>query len=161
MSDEQQTSHLPDHPGVRVPPPILLIVVVLVGYSLQQAWALELPNWSGWSGAGWGLIGVGLAILITGWVQFYRAKTNILHHKPSSNVIQSGLYRFSRNPIYVSGLLLQLGIALLSNNLWIVLLVPVSKLALDRYVIAREEAYLERAFGEVYVDYKRTIRRWL
>ncbi len=161
MSDEQQTSHVPDNPGVRVPPPILLIVVVLVGYGLQQAWALELPSWSGWSGAGWGLIGVGLAILITGWVQFYRAKTNILHNKPSSNVIQSGLYRFSRNPIYVSGLLLQLGIALLLNNLWIVLLVPVSKLVFDRYVIAREEAYLERAFGEVYLDYKRTIRRWL
>ena len=161
MSDEQQTSQVPDNAGVRVPPPILLIVVVLVGYGLQQAWALELPNWSGWSGAGWGLIGVGLAILITGWVQFYRAKTNILHHRPASNLIQSGLYRFSRNPIYVSGLLLQLGIALLMNNLWIVLLVPVSKLVFDRYVIAREEAYLERAFGEVYVDYKRTIRRWL
>ncbi len=104
---------------------------------------------------------MGVAILITGWVQFYRAKTNILHHRPSSHVIQSGLYRFSRNPIYVSGLLLQLGIAPLMNNLWIVLLVPVSKFVFDRYVIAREEAYLERAFGEVYVDYKRAVRRWL
>ena len=77
-------------------------------------------------------------------------------------MIQSGLYRFSRNPIYVAGLLLQLGIALLMNNLWIVLLVPVSKKFLfDGYIIAREEAYLERAFGEVYLDYKRTVRRWL
>ena len=161
MRGEQQTSRTPDHPDVRVPPPILLIVVVLVGYGLQRAWALELPIWSGGSGAGWGLIGVGVAILMTGWVQFYRAKTNVLHHKPSSHVIQSGLYQFSRNPIYVSGLLLQLGIALLMNNLWVVLLVPVSKLLFDRFVIAREEAYLERAFGEVYVDYKGTVRRWL
>jgi protein-S-isoprenylcysteine O-methyltransferase Ste14 len=104
---------------------------------------------------------VGVAILVTGWVQFYRAKTNVLAHKPSSNLIQSGLYRFSRNPIYVSGLMLQLGIGLLMNNLWIVLLVPVSKLVFDRYVIAAEEAYLERTFGEVYVDYKLSIRRWL
>ncbi len=44
---------------------------------------------------------------------------------------------------------------------WIVLLVPVSKFVFDRYIIAREEAYLERAFGEVYLDYKRTVRRWL
>ena len=161
MSDGRETSPVPDNPGVRVPPPILLIVVVLVGYGLQQAWALELPSGSGWSGAGWVLIGVGVAILIAGWVQFYRAKTNILHHRPSSNVIQSGLYRFSRNPIYVSGLLLQLGIAPLMNNLWIVLLVPVSKIVLDRYVIEREEAYLERAFGEVYLDYRRSVRRWL
>ena len=161
MTDEQQTGQGPDNAGVRVPPPILLVVAILAGYGLQQVWALELTNWSGRYAAAWALIGVGVIILIVGWVQFYRAKTNIQPHRPSSNLIQSGLYRFSRNPIYVAGLLLQLGIALLMNNLWIVLLVPVSKLVFDRYIIAREEAYLERAFGEVYLDYKRTARRWL
>ena len=93
--------------------------------------------------------------------QFFQSRTTVLHHKPSSQIIESGLYRFSRNPIYVSGLLLQLGIALLLNNPWIALLVPVSKVVMDRYVIAHEEAYLERAFGEVYVSYKRRVRRWL
>jgi len=161
MSDEQPTNQEPDNPGVRVPPPILLIGVVLVGHGLQQVWALELPNWSGWSVAAWAILSGGAAILIAGWNHFYRAKTNILHHRPSSSLIQSGLYSVSRNPIYVSGLLLQLGIALLMNNGWIVLLVPVSKLVFDRYVIAREEAYLERAYGEVYLDYTRTVRRWL
>ena len=161
MTDEQQSGQALDNAGVRVPPPILLIVAILSGYCLQQLWALELTNWSGWYVAAWALIGVGVIILVASWVQFLRAKTNIRPDKPSSNLIQSGLYRFSRNPIYVSGLLLQLGIALLMNNLWIVLLVPVSKVVFDRYVIAREEAYLERAFGEVYVAYKRTVRRWL
>ncbi len=161
MTDELQTSQAPDNPGTRVPPPILLIVVVLAGYCLQQLWALELSNWSGWYLAAWAPIGAGVIILVSGWVQFFRARTNVLHHRPASNLIQSGLYRFSRNPIYVSGLLLQLGIALLMNNLWIVLLIPMSKVVFDRYVIAGEEAYLERAFGEAYVDYKRTVRRWL
>ncbi len=161
MTDEQQTGQALDNAGVRVPPPILLIVAILAGYGLQEVWALELTNWSGRYVAAWALIGVGVIILIAGWLQFYRDKTNIQPHKPSSNLIQSGLYRFSRNPIYVSGLLLQLGIGLLMNNLWIVLLVPVSKFVFDRYIIAREEAYLERAFGEVYLDYKRTVRRWL
>ncbi len=161
MTDEQQSGQALDNAGVRVPPPILLIVAILAGYCLQQLWALELTNWSGWYVAAWALIGVGVIILVASWVQFLRAKTNIRPDKPSSNLIQSGLYRFSRNPLYVSGLLLQLGIALLMNNLWIVLLVPVSKVVFDRYVIAREEAYLERAFGEVYVAYKRTVRRWL
>ena len=100
-------------------------------------------------------------ILVSGWVQFFQAETNILHHRPANNLIQSGLYRFSRNPIYVSALLLQLGIAMLMNNLWIVLLIPISKVVFDRYVIAGEEAYLERAFGEAYLDYKRSVRRWL
>ncbi len=161
MTYEQQTGRALDNPGVRLHPPILLILAILAGYGLQQLWALELTNWSGWYVAAWALIGVGVIILVAGWVQFFRAKTNILVHKPSSNLIQSGLYRFSRNPIYVSALLMQLGIALLMNNLWIILLVPVSKFAIDRYVIAREEAYLERKFGEVYLDYKRTVRRWL
>ncbi len=161
MTDELQTSQAPDNPGTRVPPPILLIVVVLAGYCLQQLWALELSNGSGWYLAAWAPIGAGVIILVSGWVQFFRARTNVLHHRPASNLIQSGLYRFSRNPIYVSGLLLQLGIALLMNNLWIVLLITMSKVVFDRYVIAGEEAYLERAFGEAYVDYKRTVRRWL
>ena len=161
MSDEQQTSQALDHPGVTVAPPILLIGIVLVGVGLQQAWALELPSGSGWLAAAWALLGVGVIVLLACWVQFFWARTNVLHHKPASSLIHSGLYRFSRNPIYVSGLFLQLGVALLMNNLWIVLLVPVSKLVFDRYVIAREEAYLERRFGEDYVNYKRTVRRWL
>ena len=161
MTDKAQNDQASDNAGVRVPPPLLLAAAILAGYGLQRVLPLELRNWHAWAVLGWGFVGVGVAILVTGWVQFYQAGTNIQPHKSSSNVIQSGLYRFSRNPIYVSGLLLQLGIALLMNNLWIVLLVPVSKFAFDRYVIAREEAYLERAFGDVYLDYKRKVRRWL
>jgi len=161
MTDEQQPDQSPDNAGVKVPPPIVLIVLILAGYLLQLLWTLELTNWTGWSAVGWASIGVGVFILVAGWVQFFQAKTNIQPHKPASNLIQSGLYRFSRNPIYVSGLFLQLGIALLMNNLWIILLIPVSKFVFDRYIIAREEAYLERAFGAVYLDYKRSVRRWL
>ncbi len=161
MTDERLTGQVPVNPGTRVPPPVFLLVVMLAGYCLQQLWELEFTNWSGWNVVAWAVIGSGVVILVAGWVQFFNAETNILHDKPASNVIQCGLYRFSRNPIYVSGLVLQLGIALLMNNLWIVLLLPVSKMVLDRYVIAREEAYLERAFGEIYLDYRRSVRRWL
>ncbi len=161
MTDEPQTSQALDNPGTRVPPPILLIVVMLAGYCLQQLWALELTNWSRWTLTAWVPIGAGVIILVFCWVQFFRAKTSVLHHRPANQLLQSGLYRFSRNPIYVSGLLLQLGIALMMNNLWIVLLIPLSKVVFDSYVIAGEEAYLERAFGDAYVDYKRSVRRWL
>ncbi len=117
---------------------------------------------SGFASVGaWAVIGAAVTVLVTAWVQFFRARTSVLHNQPSSHIIRDGIFRFSRNPIYVSALLLQLGIALLMNNLWIVLLVPVTKLVLDRYVIAREEAYLERAFGDVYASYKRDVRRWL
>ncbi len=68
MSDQQQTRHVPDNAGVRVHPPILLIVAILVGHGLQQAWALELPNGSGWSVAGGALIAVVVVIAIAGSV---------------------------------------------------------------------------------------------
>ena len=161
MSDEPQTSQSLDNPGTKLPPPILLIVMVLAGYCLQQLWALELTSGPRWPLAAWVPIGSGVFILVSGWVQFFRAETSVLHHRPANHLIQSGLYRFSRNPIYVSALLLQLGIALMMNNLWIILLIPVSKVIFDRYVIAGEEAYLERAFGDSYLDYKRSVRRWL
>ena len=161
MTDEQLTGREPDNPGTKLPPPILLLPVLFVGYCLQQLWALDLMNGSGWNVAGWAVIGAGVAILVASWVQFFRAKTNVLHNQPASSIIQSGLYRFSRNPIYVAALVLQLGIAVLASNLWIALLIPVNKLVLERYVIGREEAYLEREFGQAYLDYTRSVRRWL
>ena len=66
MTDEQRTSQALDNAGVRVPPPILLLVAIVAGYGLQQAWALELPNWSGWNVAGWLLIGASVIVLFAG-----------------------------------------------------------------------------------------------
>ena len=150
-----------DNPGTKVPPPVFLLVAIFVGYWMQRVVALGLPDWGGWSVVGATVVGAGCGILIAGWVQFYRAKTSVLHNRPSSFVIQSGLYRFSRNPIYVAALLLQVGIGVMMDNLWVVVLVPVTKVMLDRFVIAGEEAYLEGAFGEVYVAYKKGVRRWV
>ena len=161
MTDCHETGQEPDNPGIRIHPPLVLLAVILTGVGLQKLWALQLTAWPGWPVAGWVLIGVGVAILVTGWVQFYRARTDVLIHRPASTLIQNGLYRRSRNPIYVSALFVQLGIGLRLNNLWIVLLVAVTMFIFTKYVIAREEAYLERAFGEGYVDYTRKVRRWL
>ena len=161
MTDERQSGQASDNAGVRVPPPVLLVAAILAGIGLQRVLPLELTNWPGWSVLGWGMIGVGVAILVTGWVQFYQAKTNIQPHRPSSHLIRNGLYRHSRNPLYVAFLFLQVGIGLRMNNVWIVVLAPVSMFVITRFIIAREEAYLERAFGDAYVEYKRETRRWL
>ncbi|NQV20566.1 MAG: isoprenylcysteine carboxylmethyltransferase family protein, partial [Rhodospirillales bacterium] len=114
-----------------------------------------------WSILGWALVGAGAAILISSWIKFRKAKTDIRPDKPSSAIIRDGLYHFSRNPIYLCFLIFQAGIGLLMNNLWVMLLLPVTYILLTRFVIAREEAYLERAFGEDYRSFRRTVRRWL
>jgi protein-S-isoprenylcysteine O-methyltransferase Ste14 len=76
-------------------------------------------------------------------------------------MVESGLYRYSRNPIYLGLSVVHLGVAVADNNAWLpILLVPV--LVVLRYgVIAREEAYMERRFGQQYVAYKARVRRWL
>ncbi len=68
---------------------------------------------------------------------------------------------FFYNPIYLAFTLLTLGIAAVRNTRWPVLLLPGTLLVMQRGVIAREERYLERRFGVVYLAYKQRVRRWL
>ena len=81
--------------------------------------------------------------------------------KPVSRVVQNGPFRYSRNPGYLSLTMLYAGIAVLRNALWAILLFPLVLYVIQREVIGREERYLERTFGEEYLDYKRRVRRWV
>ena len=90
-----------------------------------------------------------------------RAHTPVDPMKPTTALVTEGPFRYSRNPIYVALTLLYVGVALLINALWILLLV-VPVLVVIRYgVIAREEAYLTRKFGDAYRQYTAQVRRWL
>jgi protein-S-isoprenylcysteine O-methyltransferase Ste14 len=80
---------------------------------------------------------------------------------PTTTIVDTGPYRFTRNPIYLGMVLGLIGLAIALNSLWLLLtLVPFA--VVIRYgVIAREEAYLERKFGDVYRRYRARVRRWL
>ena len=90
-----------------------------------------------------------------------QAHTAVDPRHPTTTLVTTGPFRYSRNPIYLALTLLYLGVALLVNALWIVLLVVPSVLVIRYGVIAREEAYLTRMFGEAYRQYMRQVRRWL
>ena len=93
--------------------------------------------------------------------KFRAAGTPVPARKPTTVIVRTGPYRFSRNPIYLAFSLLQLGIAIWGNSLWL-LATLVGAVALIHYVvIPREEQYLERTFGAHYLDYKASVRRWL
>jgi len=81
--------------------------------------------------------------------------------KPTTALVTEGPFRYSRNPIYVALTLLYVGVALLINALWILLLVVPALMALRYGVIAREEAYLTQKFGDAYHQYTTQVRRWL
>jgi len=76
-------------------------------------------------------------------------------------IISTGVYRFTRNPMYVSLALVQTAIGIGLGNPWILLLVPVACGVVRVTAIRQEEAYLERKFGDSYRDYKTAVRRWL
>lgn len=107
------------------------------------------------------LLVVSLAIGIWGRKTMHGAGTNISPLKPSINLVNTGPFRFSRNPLYVAMMLLYLGLTLLFNSWWgVALLIPVL-VVLHIGVVRREERYLERKFGEEYLAYRSQVRRYL
>jgi protein-S-isoprenylcysteine O-methyltransferase Ste14 len=104
---------------------------------------------------------IGIAIGAWGMLTFARAHTAIVPIRPASRLVQHGPYRFTRNPMYSGLTFAYLGVAALFNLAWAILVLPVVVLGLRHFVIAREEAYLQREFGREYDDYRRRVRRWL
>jgi protein-S-isoprenylcysteine O-methyltransferase Ste14 len=80
---------------------------------------------------------------------------------PTKSIVRQGPFGRTRNPIYVSFALFDLGVALLLNNLWILLALVPLMLYVDRGIVRREERSLEQQFGDEYLDYKQSVRRWI
>jgi protein-S-isoprenylcysteine O-methyltransferase Ste14 len=107
------------------------------------------------------LVVVAIALFSYSVAKFRAAGTPVPARKPTTVIVRTGPYRFSRNPIYLAFSLFQLGIAVWVNSVWLLATV-VGAVALIHYVvIPREEKYLERKFGAQYLDYKASVRRWL
>lgn len=92
---------------------------------------------------------------------FNRARTSFLPIKPTTTLVVHGPYQFTRNPMYFGLVCLYLGLALWFGIFWAVILLPAVIALVQHYVIAREEQYLERKFGEEYLRYKADVRRWI
>jgi protein-S-isoprenylcysteine O-methyltransferase Ste14 len=150
-----------DRPPVMVHPPVLVGAAVALGLVLE--WFIPTsvlrPPLNYWIGVPL----IALSALLVGMpaLQFLKAKTGVATFQPATALVTSGVYGLSRNPIYIGLVAGLLGLALLVDSLWLLLLVPIVALVLDRGVILREETYLEEKFGEDYRDYKRRVRRWL
>lgn len=104
------------------------------------------------------------AVLGLGWrsvVQIRRTGQSENPWKPTTEIVDRGPFRFTRNPMYLQMVLVCIGIAIMSMNLWTLMLTPLCAWLLQRFAILPEERYLEQKFGETYVAYKRKVRRWL
>jgi len=110
---------------------------------------------------GGAMMAVAFVLILSALPQFRKADTTFSVHGSSSAIATSGPYRFSRNPAYLSLTLLYLGLAVAIDSVWVAVLVIPVLIILTIGVISREERYLERKFGEEYLAYKRTVRRWI
>ena len=142
-------------------PPLVYLISLVTGVLIQRAKPLPfLPGTLAVPlGASLVVVAIGLFAYSVG--KFRAAGTPVPARKPTTVIVQTGPYRFSRNPIYLAFSLLQLGIAIWVNSVWL-LATLVGAVALIHYVgVPREEQYLERIFGAHYLDYKASVRRWL
>ena len=156
MADDGQ-----DNPGIWVPPPLVYLLGLLLGLLLDRRVHIPFVPRGVARVLGWPLVGGGMA-LATWFARTMRgAETTLRTDKPVSRVVQDGPFRYSRNPGYLSLTLLYAGIAVLRNALWAIVLLPLVVYVIQREVIEREERYLERTFGEEYLDYKAQVRRWI
>lgn len=151
-------------PGVQYPPPLLYVIGLGLGWLLQRSYPLSLfpdDSSAGLWVSGWLLVGLALLLLAAALLTFLRHRTGIYPNQPATAIVRSGPYRFSRNPMYVALTMLYVGIVLLTNQLWPLLLLPLVIMVIQKAVIQREEDYLKEAFGESYVQYCKQVRRWI
>jgi protein-S-isoprenylcysteine O-methyltransferase Ste14 len=150
--------------GVVVRPPFLFLGCLVLGLVLDQVLPspFALPESALVRGAaGGGLILVGAAIFAAAIRNFGRAETPVPTSQPVRALVTTGIHGWSRNPIYVGMFLLYAGIAVAARSPWALVVVPLIAVTMRYGVVGREEAYLERRFGNAYRDYKTRVRRWL
>jgi len=160
MSAEGQPRQRRGVAGVIAPPPAVFLGFLGLGFVLESLLpGAALPGWAQWIGAVVIVAGAGLVVSFE--LAFKRAGTDANPYRPSTALATDGPYRVSRNPGYLGMALSYIGITLAAEAPWaLVMLVPAT-LVIQYGVIAREERYLERLFGEEYLSYKRTTRRWI
>ena len=150
-----------DNPGVIAPPPFIYAGALATGLLANRLLRLRfLPRRLSRT-FGPLLIICGFVVGQQGFREVRRAGSSADPYKPVTAIATGGPYRFTRNPMYLGFTLMYVGISALFNALPPLVLLPAVQQLMRRAVIEREESYLERKFGEEYLQYKESVRRWL
>ena len=142
-------------------PPLVYLISLVSGAVIQLA--TPFPFLPGMLAVPLGapLVVVAIALFAYSVTTFRAAGTPVPARKPTTMIVRTGPYRFSRNPIYLAFSLLQLGISIWINSVWLLATLAGAVALIHYVVIRREEQYLERRFGAQYLEYKASVRRWL
>ncbi len=142
-------------------PPVWLVLSLAIVWqigALEPAWASVGPIGRG---IGTALVGLGLVLMVLAIWEFMRARTTPIPHQNPSALITSGIFRISRNPIYLGDALVLGGLALRWDAPLGLVLVPVFCVFIARRFIRAEEARLSSVFGDSYAEWSYRTRRWI
>ena len=153
--------------GVIARPILLFPAALLLGFGLDHLVPFPFPisgsgtvHWISATVAG-GLILIGAGVFTAGVRSFSRAATPLPTNQPARALVTTGVFRWTRNPVYLAFFLVYGGVAIAARSPWILALMLPLAITIRYGVVAREEAYLERRFDQAYRDYKARVRRWL
>jgi protein-S-isoprenylcysteine O-methyltransferase Ste14 len=149
--------------SLRIPPPIWMLLAGAMMWSLDRFSPVLTVVAAPWNRAGWYVMAVALLPALAAITQFVRARTTINPHDPNktSALVTGGIYRWSRNPMYLGLLVLLLGWAIRLGSLTPFLIPPLFALLLQQVQIAPEERLLRARFGDDYERYCQRVGRWL
>lgn len=152
-----------DHPNISpmVHPPIVALMFIVIAYFLARFIPIPFSAPPILRYVGLGFTFIGFLLGIGAFIEFRKAHTTLNPHGSVKQVVTSGIYRFTRNPIYLGFLLMVIGLPLNSGLYWGFLMAPFYMMTMTRLVIEREEAYLEKKFKGQYTSYRSSVRRWL
>jgi protein-S-isoprenylcysteine O-methyltransferase Ste14 len=150
-------------PGVYIPPPLFYVLIFIAALRIQKIIPISdiVFHLTAIKVLGVIFLIVAFYFLVRSLRQFFLTKNTLILIKPASSLQITGIYRITRNPMYVGLAILYLGITCFIGNWWNVILFPLLFIIVQAYIIKREERYLELEFGEQYNAYKETVRRWL
>src|SRR5438093_9452631 len=154
----------PSGPRIRMPP-TFFVAGFLIGLWLESVARIRIVTGDAASRM-LALVGTAVALLgfffsLSGILAFGRADTPMFPFKPARALVQTGPYRFTRNPMYVGAIITYVGVAIAMNVVWPIILVPLVLAGLYRFVIRVEERYLHELFGSEYDAYRVHVRRWI
>jgi protein-S-isoprenylcysteine O-methyltransferase Ste14 len=148
-------------PGVIALPPLILGAAIALGLILNFFWPAKFLARSVAVPLGLLIVAGAITIGILAVREMRSANTPLDVRKVPTRIVTSGVFQRTRNPIYLGMVLLCTGIAFLADSLWLMMIVPLLAVVLQRGVIEPEEFYLEKNFGEDYLRYKEQVRRWI
>ena len=143
-----------------VRPPLVYSSSIMTGALLTWLWPLPIAPPAAVS-IGGTMVFASILLFLFSVRALSAAGTPARGNQPTTNIVRTGPYRFSRNPIYLSFFVAQLGIALWISSIWMVATLIPAAAVVSRVVVPREERYLESRFGQQYSSYRDSARRWL